>query len=111
MKKLLVIILGFAVVIAVLYGSYQVIRNKEPKQTGGSRLDVAPPEYYTELKAMEKLNSELPLSVGSIEITFDYSQGKYIVTSDPGIDTESEFVNWYSSEPYRRISRDRFLVK
>ncbi len=111
MKKLLVIIIGVAVIIAILYGSYQVIRNKEPKQTGGSRLDVAPPEYYTELKAMEKLNTELPLIVGSIKITLDYSQGKYIVSSEPGIDTESEFVNWYATEPYRLISRDRFLVK
>lgn len=111
MKKIFIITLVTTLVITLIYGAYQSFQNNEPEQTGASRIDIAPPEYYTELNAIEKLNSELPLIVGGITITFDYSKGKYIVTSEPGIDTESEFLSWYATESYKLISRDRFLVK
>ncbi|MBP9702141.1 hypothetical protein KBD69_00495 [Candidatus Woesebacteria bacterium] len=111
MKKLLVITVIVTVLVTTFIASYQAIRNAEPKQTGGNRLDIAPPEYYTELSAMEKLNSELPLSVDGITITFDYSQGKYVVTGDSGIDTASVFSSWHSADPYSMISIDRFIIK
>lgn len=110
MKKLTAIVL--LVIALFLIGlTISQRRDTEPKQTGGSKLDVAPPEYYTELKAIEKLNSELPLSSDGITITFDYSQGKYIVSGQPGIDTQSIFQDWHAIDPYSMIARDRFLVK
>ena len=109
MKVRLLII---STILLLALSTYFLLRlDNDPSQTGGDYPELIPAEYYSETTAMSQLNSELPLSVNGITITFDFSKGKYIVVGGPGLDAQAAFTKWHASKPYNAIPLERFQIK
>ena len=112
MNKYFKTIILTTLLLAIGYGIYYYfyIRIPIPDQTGGDAIQHVPPELIEESKAMQKLDSQLPIKTSNFYIVFSYKTGKYMVVKQKSINLHQEFDQWYTSSEFTGIKKDRFSL-